>query len=158
MIEYIKPKQEGNITKELIKNRQLDQSLFRFTRIYQTDKNTFERDDNSVGYSCLMTESYGDVGVEHMGPKFGPICGNERVYALLKGHFAKDDLTVIVTEDITGWQQQVPITKSAQLVNFFMPPYPYSQFDRALTNITIYYKGEELCQSPYLYKGSLDRK
>ncbi len=83
MVEYIKSKQDGNITKDLIKARQLEQSMRRFTRIFQDDKNTYQRDDNSVEYSCVMSEAYGDVGIEHIGPKCGPMGGNERVYALV---------------------------------------------------------------------------
>jgi hypothetical protein len=158
MVEYIKSKQEGNITKDLIKNRQLEQSMLRFTRIFQDEKNTYQRDDNSVEYSSLMSEAYGDVGIEHMGPKFGPMSGNERVYALVKGRISKDDITVTVTEDVTNWCQQVPFTKNGNLVYFSMPPFPHSQYDRASTNITLYYKGEELYQSAYLYSGTLDRK
>lgn len=56
MIEFIKSKQDDVITKELIKNRQLDQSMLRFTRIYQTDKDTFQRDDGSTQFSCVMSE------------------------------------------------------------------------------------------------------
>ena len=158
MIEYIKGKQEGDITKDLIRTRQLEQSMLRFTRIFQADKNTYQRDENSVEYSSLMTEAYGDVSVEHMGPRFGPIAGNETVYAVVKGRAAKDDITVIVSEGTTGWRQQVPITKNGTLVYFRTPTFPYSQYNRAATNITMYYKGEELYQFAYLYSGSLDRK
>jgi len=157
MIEFIKGKQDGNITKELIKARQLEQSMLRFTRIFQSE-NTYQRDDSSVEYSCVMSEAYGDIAVEHMGPRYGPIGGNERAYALLKGRFTKDDLTVLITEDVSGWRQQIPITKNGNLIYFSMPPFPYSQYDRAVTNITIYYKGEELYQSPFLYKGALDQE
>lgn len=158
MIEYIKSKQDGTITKELIKNRELEKSILRFTRIYQSDKNTFLRDENSVEYSTIMTEAYGDVGVEHMGPKFGPMCGNERVYALVKGRIMKDDLAVFVKEEMTGWRQQISFTKNGNFIYFNMPQFPYSQFERALTTVTIYYKGDELFQSPFVYKGSLDQE
>ena len=158
MIEYIKGKQDGNITKDLIKNRQLEQSMLRFTRIYQADKNTYERDENSVEYSRVMTEAYGDISVEHIGPKYGPMCGNETVYAVLKGRIFKDDITVTVTNPTIGWHQQPSITKNGNIVYFTMPPFPYPQMGRAVTNIKIYYKGEELYQSPLIYKGDLDGK
>jgi hypothetical protein len=177
MLEYIKSKQDDNLTKDLIKSRQLEQSMLRFTRFYQAEKNTYQRDESSIEYSYVMTEgneylfvyleefylfdffpAYGDVAVEHMGPAYGSMGGNERVYALLKGRILKDDITIFVTEDVTGWRQQVPFTKNGNLVYFSMPSFPYSQYDRAVTNITMYYKGEELYQSVYLYKGSLDGK
>lgn len=158
MIEYIKSKQDDNITKGLIKTRQLEQSMLRFTRIFQSEKDNYQRDESSTEYSCIMSEAYGDIGVEHMGPKFGPMSGNERLYVLVKGRISKDDITIMITEDVTNWRQQVPFTKNGNLIYFSMPPYPYSQYNRAVTNITIYYKGEELYQSPFVYKGALDGK
>jgi hypothetical protein len=56
MLEYIKSKQDDNLTKDLIKSRQLDQSMLRFTRFYQAEKNTYQRDESSIEYSCVMTE------------------------------------------------------------------------------------------------------
>ncbi len=55
MIELIKSKQDDVITKKLIRLRQLDQSMLRFTRFYQSE-NTFERDESSVEYSHVMSE------------------------------------------------------------------------------------------------------
>ncbi|CAF2403697.1 unnamed protein product [Rotaria sp. Silwood2] len=157
MIEFIKSKQDDIITKDLIKTRQLDQSMLRFTRIYQDEKDTYKRDENSTAYSCVMSEAYGDVCVEHMGPTYGPMCGNERVYTLLKGRILKDDITVFLTETQTGWHQQLPFIKNGNLVYFSMPSYPFPRSEQAIANITIFYKGEELYQSSYLYKGSLDQ-
>jgi hypothetical protein len=56
LIEYIKAKQDGTITKELIRTRQLDQSMLRFTRYYQLDDGAYNRDEESVEYSSIMTE------------------------------------------------------------------------------------------------------
>jgi hypothetical protein len=157
MMEFIKSKQDNIITKDLIKTRKLDQSMLRFTRFYQADKNTYERDEGSVEYSCVMTEAYGDVAVEHMGPRYGPMSGQEMVYLLLKGRIVKEDLIITVTEDTTGWNQRVTFTKNGNVVYFSMPSFPHSHFDHAIANISIYYKGEELHQATYLYKGSLDQ-
>jgi hypothetical protein len=56
LIEHIKPKQEGNITKDLIKTRQLEQSMLRFTRFYQISDGSYQEDESSTEYSCLMIE------------------------------------------------------------------------------------------------------
>ena len=56
MIEYIKCKQNDEITKDLIRTRQLDQSMLRFTRYYQTDNNLYQKDEDSVEYSSIMIE------------------------------------------------------------------------------------------------------
>ncbi len=56
LIEFIKPKQDNHITKDLIKARQLEQSMLRFTRFYQISDGSYQRDESSTEYSCLMTE------------------------------------------------------------------------------------------------------
>lgn len=157
MIEYIKNKQDDMITKELIRTRQLDQSMLRFTRFFQDAKNDFPCDENSVEYSNIMTEAYGDIAVEHLAPRYGPVCGNEHVHVLLKGRLGKDDINILVSNEEIGWRNQVSFTKNGNLIYFTMPAFPFPQCEKALANITIYYKGEELYQSVYLYKGSLDR-
>lgn len=55
-IEFIKSKQDEKITKDLIRKRQLDQSILRFTRFYQAGKSDFLRDDLSAEYSSPMME------------------------------------------------------------------------------------------------------
>ncbi|CAF1216836.1 unnamed protein product [Adineta steineri] len=157
MIELIKSKQDEIITKDLIKTRQLEQSMLRFTRFYENEKNTFERDESSTEYSCVMSEAYGDIDVVHMSPRFGPMCGNEIVYAHTKGRFIKEDITVVVSKDGTCWFQPVSFTKKGDFIYFSMPPCPFTQVPQAQANITIYYKGEELYQFAYIYTGSLDQ-
>ena len=56
MLELIKSKQDEVITKELIKARQLDHSMLRFTRIFQLGKGDYQRDEGSVEYSTIMME------------------------------------------------------------------------------------------------------
>ena len=157
MIEYIKNKQDDMITKDLIRTRQLEQSMLRFTRYFQSTKNDFLCDENSVEYSTVMTEAYGDIAVEHLSPRYGPVCGNEHVHVLLKGRLGKDDIIILVSNEEIGWRNQVSFTKNGNLIYFPMPAFPFPQCEKALAKITVYYKGEELHQSVYLYKGSLDR-
>ncbi len=56
MMELIKSKQDDFITKELIRARQLEHSMLRFTRIFQVGKGNFQRDDGSAEYSSVMSE------------------------------------------------------------------------------------------------------
>lgn len=56
-MELIKSKQDETITKKLIRLRKLDQSMLRFTRIFQNKHGMSERDEESTEYSCVMTES-----------------------------------------------------------------------------------------------------
>jgi hypothetical protein len=56
MIELIKSKQDDVITKELIRSRQLEHSMLRFTRIFQVRKTEFQRDEGSEVYSTVMSE------------------------------------------------------------------------------------------------------
>lgn len=56
LIEYIKPRQEGEITKEFIRTHRLDQSTLRFTRFYQLPDGSYQRDEATAAYSSIMTE------------------------------------------------------------------------------------------------------
>lgn len=178
MIELIKAKQDNVLTKEVIRTRQLEHSMLRFTRIFQEGKGLYQRDEGSTEYSSVMSEgkerisnfsfinkicfclAYGDVNIEHMGPKYGPMTGQEMVYIVLKGRILKNDLKIEVKESLTGWEYSVEnFTKNGNVIYFLMPAFPYSmQFETAKASIIVYYKGDELHESPYLYKGSLDRK
>ncbi|CAM4854335.1 unnamed protein product [Rotaria socialis] len=159
MIEIIKSKQDNNITKELIRTRQLEHSMFRFTRHFQVGKGDFQCDEGSTEYSCIMSEAYGDVEVEHMGPRYGPMCGQEMVYAVLKGRILKNDLKIEIVQYSSGWTYSVQnFTKNGNIIYFLMPAVPHQQCDTVTVDIIIYYKGLELYQSPYLYKGSLDQE
>jgi hypothetical protein len=57
MIELIKSKQDGYLTKELIRERQLEKSKLRFTRIFRHENGSYCQDEASIVYSCVMTES-----------------------------------------------------------------------------------------------------
>ena len=56
MIELIKSKQDHIITKELIRTRNLEHSMLRFTRIFQVRKDEFQRDESTEEYSSIMSE------------------------------------------------------------------------------------------------------
>jgi hypothetical protein len=93
-----------------------------------------------------------------MGPRYGPMSGQEMLYIVLKGRILKNDLKIEIIENLTGWSYSVEnFTKNGNVVYFLMPAFPFPQCDSIKANIIIYYKGEELSQAPYLYKGSLDR-
>lgn len=59
MIELIKAKQDNVLTKEVIRTRQLEHSMLRFTRIFQLGKGNFQRDEGSTEYSSAMSEGKG---------------------------------------------------------------------------------------------------
>ncbi|CAF2030829.1 unnamed protein product [Rotaria magnacalcarata] len=159
MIEIIKSKQDNIITKYLIRARQLEHSMIRFTRHFQVGKGDFQCDEGSTEYSCIMSEAYGDVDVEHMGPRYGPMGGQEMVYAVLKGRILKNDLKIEIVEYSSGWNYSVQnFTKNGNIIYFLMPAFPHQQYDTMTVNIIIYYRGLELYQSLYLYKGSLDQE
>lgn len=56
-IELLKPKQGGEINKKVIQERQLTQSMLRFTRAYVNEKDEIQRDISTEVYSCVMSES-----------------------------------------------------------------------------------------------------
>jgi len=161
-LEYIKPKQDDNITKDLIKTRQLDQSMLRFTRFYQIADGSYQCDESSTEYSCLMTEDYGDFSVEDVFPLYGPMCGNQKVCVELKGHIPnnlKTDFTINIIENGIYWSHQVQnIKKNRNIFTFLMPPFPYANINRAKVNIVITYKQVIIHQSSYMYTRKLDEE
>lgn len=56
MIELIKARQDNILTKDVIRSRQLEHSMLRFTRIFQLGKGNFQRDEGSTEYSSVMSE------------------------------------------------------------------------------------------------------
>ncbi|UJR28739.1 hypothetical protein I4U23_009966 [Adineta vaga] len=160
MFELIKSKQDEFITKELIRTRQLEHSMLRFTRVFQLGKGDYLRDEGSVEYSTVMSEGYGEVDVEHMGPRYGPMSGQEMIYMVLKGRILKNDLKIEITEPSFGWTYPVSnFTKNGNVVYFLMPAFPYQQYGETIkVNIIVYYKDEEIAQNIYLYKKSLDEE
>jgi hypothetical protein len=106
----------------------------------------------------LFSTDYGGVEVEHMGPQYGPMGGAEMVYIVLKGRVLKNDLTITVRELTNLWTLSVDnFTKNGNVVYFYMPACPSPNSARVEAEIQIFYKQEDLYQSRYIYKGSLDR-
>ncbi|CAF3534009.1 unnamed protein product [Rotaria sp. Silwood1] len=152
MIELIKSKQDDIITKELIRSRKLYQSMLRFTRIYRDKYGNFQRDDINQKYSSIMTEHYGDVSVEHISPKYGPINSQSMIFIVLKGRFLKDDLSIMICEQTTQWSHEIKkIILNGNVVYFNMPPFPYLCVNNVKASVIIYYKNQKIHQSSYLY-------
>ncbi|CAF2409681.1 unnamed protein product [Rotaria sp. Silwood2] len=160
LIEYIKRKQDDEITKQLIKNRQFYQSMLRFTRFYLTTDGTYQSDEASTEYSSIMTEHYGDFMIEDIFPLYGPMCGNEKVCIELKGPITRNaitDLTITIVCNNINWFYQVQnIKKNGSSLTFLMPPFPSKNIIRAKVNIIIEYKQEIIQQSDYIYTKTLD--
>jgi len=60
-IEYIKSKQDDIITKELIQERQLNQSKLCFTRYFQIADGSYKKDEASIAYSSVMSEGKREI-------------------------------------------------------------------------------------------------
>ncbi|CAF4608661.1 unnamed protein product [Rotaria sp. Silwood1] len=160
LIEYIKHKQDDKITKDLIKSRQLNQSMLQFTRFYLIEDGSYLSDETSIEYSHIMTEHYGDVTIEDIFPLYGPMCGNQKVCIELKGPITKnyttDFIITISCKDI-NWSHQVQnIKRSGHNLIFLMPSFPHRNIARAKVDIIIVYKQEIIQQSNYVYTKNLD--
>lgn len=103
--------------------------------------------------------AYGEIEIEHIGPRYGPMCGNEMVYAILKGRILKNDITIHVDEENNNWNHQIEnFTKSGNVIYFLMPAFPFQRCERTTAYISVNYKGTPIDRYPYLYNRSLDRK
>ena len=106
----------------------------------------------------LECSAYGEGEVEQMGPRYGPMGGEERVYAVLKGRILRNDIRIDVMDRSIRWHHHIDVfTKNGNVIYFLMPAYPHPQLGQATAEIVIYYKDDELFRSTYLYRGSLDR-
>lgn len=176
MVELIKSKQDHVITKTLIRERQLDQSMLCFTRIYRDENGLFQKDLDSQEYSCIMTESkkkedlqkrfnenlfsfidYGGASVEHVGPHYGPMNGNEMLFISYKGRIAKEDLSIIIFDPTTKWSENITdFIINTSVIYFSMLPFPHRQINRANVVINIFLKKEPIHQTTYLYTSLID--
>ena len=105
----------------------------------------------------MCSLAYGDIEIEHIGPRYGPMCGNEMVYAILKGRILKNDLTIQIDEENTQWSHSIDnFTKSGNVIYFLMPPFPFPQCERINVYISINFKGNPIDRYAYLYNKSLD--
>lgn len=107
----------------------------------------------------ILHVGYGDIEVEHMGPRMGPMAGDEMIYGVLKGRVLKNDITIEISEETSGWQfRTTNFTKNGNVIYFKMPAFPKPEMVSAVANITIFCRGEELFRMPFIYKASIDRK
>ncbi|CAF3331976.1 unnamed protein product [Rotaria socialis] len=162
LIEYIKSKQEGEITKDLINERQLHQSMLRYTRFYLNADDHYQSDDASTVYSSTMTEHYGDFTIEDIFPLYGPMCGNQKVCIETKGTTGKDfknNFSIIIScaemqlsHRVQNWN------KNGSNLTFRMPPFPPTDQSRAKVDLMIQYKQKIIYQTDYIYTKKLDEE
>ncbi len=101
---------------------------------------------------------YGDVAVEHTGPRYGPMCGQEMVFVVLRGRIVKDEISVIISEQKTSWSQEIQeFTLNGNVIYFIMPPFPSPQITPVQANIKIYFQNRQIHESKYLYMSTIDR-
>ena len=74
----------------------------------------------------------------------------------MKGHISKDDLIVEVTESISGLYERPNLTKTGNLCYFTMPNLSSIAVDQLDAIVNIYYKGEQLYQTGYVYSSAVD--
>ena len=61
-----------------------------------------------------------------MGPRYGSMYGQEMVFIVFKGRIVKDDISIIIFEQTTGWSQNIEkFTLNGSTIYFTMPSFPY---------------------------------
>ncbi|CAF1214092.1 unnamed protein product [Adineta steineri] len=162
LIEFVKCKQDDQITKEVIKERQLNKSKLRFTRYYQTTDGSYERDESSIIDSIVMTEEYGKFRVEDVFPLDGPMQSKRKICIETKGPLPNDFKTNLVVNiignDINWSRKGDEIKKNGNNFSFEMPVLPNVHMNRLEAKINIEYKQNQIYQANYLYISSLDRE
>ncbi|CAF1096201.1 unnamed protein product [Adineta ricciae] len=157
MIEFIKSKQDNYITKKLIQERKLYQSMLRFTRIFRNKCGQYHYDVGSTEYSNIMTESYGNISIEHIGPKYGPMTGGEIIFIILKGRVMKSDVSIELCEQVTHMLYKIDkFVVQSNVIYFRMPSCSISDRTHVQISIVIYYKKEKFYETIYHYMASLN--
>jgi hypothetical protein len=152
--------------------------MLRFTRTYFDKDGVYHRDEASTAYSCQMIESkktnfhirpfieflysleYCDVTVTHINPKHGPLGGHQQLNMVVTGLKAQDRniLSFEIVEKTYGWTYSIKeFDVVGNSIFFKMPAFPYSSTDNILTSILVYYDGEAIHESPFVYIPMLDR-
>ncbi|CAF1449396.1 unnamed protein product [Didymodactylos carnosus] len=155
-VELMKLLQKDQITKDVIRQRQLDKSRLAFTRCYIDQFGQRVRDQNTTVLSNVMAEAYGAVDVVVYGPTYGKYQGGELIFILLKGRVLRQGLTIVFTENRTGWYCPIQrFEKNGNCIYFNAPAY-YQLLGTAKVNIVVSYQGVEVEQLPYTYDQTLD--
>ncbi|CAF1094917.1 unnamed protein product [Adineta steineri] len=160
-IEFVKCKQDGKIiTKEKIKQRQLNESKLRFTRFYRTDNGSYVPDTTTIIYSDQMKEDYGKFSVKDIFPLYGPLRSHQKVCIETKGppseDFKNNFLINIIINDM-NWSYQIEeFNKNGNIVTFYMPVPPNLPMNHVEATINIGYEQNVIYQANYLYISGLD--
>ncbi|CAF1165462.1 unnamed protein product [Adineta steineri] len=160
-IEFVKCKQDGKIiTKEKIKQRQLNESKLRFTRFYRTDNGSYVPDTTTIIYSDQMKEDYGPFCVKDVFPLYGPLRSHQKVCIETKGppsqDFKNSFLINIIINDM-NWSYQIEeFNKNGNIVTFYMPVPPNLPMNHIEATINIGYEQNVIYQANYLYISGLD--
>lgn len=93
-----------------------------------------------------------------MGPRFGPMVGQEMIFIVMKGRFIKKDIAITITEPTSNWSFDVQqFSTNGGLICFPMPSFPYPQLTRVNATIHITCKQDSIYEGNYLYTSLLDR-
>ncbi len=97
--------------------------------------------------------------MEHINPEYGSMGGNQLLDVVFTGLKAKDKekLSFRILEETTGWihdKRGCPSIGNA--IYFRMPTFPFPRTDSVQTSVTVYYEGQEIYKSPYVYVVGLD--
>lgn len=93
-----------------------------------------------------------------MGPRFGPMVGQEMIFIVIKGRFIKKEISITITEPTTNWNADIDqFSTNGGLIYFPMPNFPHPQSNRVNATIHISFKQDKIYEASYLYTNLLDR-
>ena len=103
---------------------------------------------------------YGDVQVQHVNPELGPMGGNYLLDVVFTGLKAKDKgkLSFEIYEQTNRWVHKIAnFETTGNTIHFLMPAFPHPRSKSVMTSVIVYFEGEVIKESPYLYDARIDR-
>ena len=110
-----------------------------------------------------MSLDYGDVSVEHIGPKYGSNNGHEKVFIVFKGRVIKENISLKIVEPISRVYHPISeFSLNANIICFTIPLIETVAMQPITTiEIHLFYDQELLAQSIFtfvdLIKGKYNR-
>lgn len=95
-----------------------------------------------------------------MGPQVGPMSSNHSVHIVFKSLTGGDKkkLSFEISEQTIGWTHKITnFDSTGSTIHILMPACSILPIRDFLVSIIVYYEGEQIYESPYLYDADLDR-
>ena len=102
---------------------------------------------------------YGNVSIDGVSPKCGPMNEEVLMFVNLKGRVTKNDLKVFLTMPNNDWRYNVEtLTVNAAVAYFKLPSCPVPNQRKVKIDVHIHFRGQPIHSCPFYYLSCIDGK